>query len=278
LTCLGGGAAATCYKNCEPCTSTPSGTNWVNSVCEGDDKRCVSLSAGGVLTGTAVCINQGGEATLEAGQRCPQGGKTCKEGNRCVLFSSDPEASALCVTICDPNLPSNPECNGASCALLTDGSGVCRPIPPATKKLGENCLGSTGAPDYDNCLPEQDNTPIICARAPFIGQRRTCQVECQLLPGVEGKSIKDNADCKKYNLNNHLCLPASASEPSRGACLEVCNVTDRLRCKSSSCTYGVCREITIGTVGDCNNATKEQECQSRGGICVDNTCIVTACN
>lgn len=279
LVCLNTGSRATCYRKCDPCTSYPANGDYDNDTCsDGASKRCVVLSNANGLTGDGACIDQGGQKVLEYGDRCDQAGKTCKEGMICILFSSDSDASPLCSPTCDPGSPNNPQCKGASCLTLTNGSGVCRVVPPQTKKLGENCLGSTGAPDFDDCVAQQDNKNLICARAPFIGQKRTCQVECQLLPGVDGKGIKDNADCKGYGLNNHLCLPASASEPSRGACLEICQITDRLRCKTSSCTYGQCREISIGNVGECTDAAKEKECGDRGGVCVEKTCIVTACN
>ncbi|MCK6512962.1 hypothetical protein L6R29_23780 [Myxococcota bacterium] len=277
--CLNTGVRATCYRKCDPCTSKPANGDWDNDICtDGASKRCVVLSNANGLTGDGACIDQGGQKVLDYGDRCDQAGKACKDGMICILFSSDSTAGPLCSPNCDPGAIENPQCKGASCLTLTNGGGVCRVVPPQTKKLGENCLGSTGAPDFDDCLAQQDSKPIICARAPFIGQKRTCQVECQLLPGVDGKTIKDNVDCKKYGLNKHLCLPASASEPSRGACLEICQVTDRLRCKTSSCAYGQCREISIGNVGDCVGSAKEQECTTRGGVCIDKTCIVTACN
>ncbi|MEM1009812.1 MAG: hypothetical protein AAGJ35_12500, partial [Myxococcota bacterium] len=271
-------------QNCDPCKTTlnPSTNQWESSSCPKANPACIELSSGGgALTGTGVCIDQGGEPVIPAGEPCNVPGKQCKPDAVCIRFSSEPGAEPICGTKCDPTAPNNPQCLGNSCSQLNSGgarNGVCRPLITQRQKLGQVCLGPIGSPNDGDCLASDNGQKLICAREASLGLDRVCLVECELDSSSPDKGTKNNASCIRAGLNNHLCLTASTSEANRGACQEICKITDRLRCVASPCTHGTCNENSIGKEGDCDTPAKEKECASRGGTCVNKTCTVYTCN
>ena len=266
-----------CMVDCDPCTANLSATGeWVHKNCENGTKSCTPLVYSDGRSAGGICQIKG-NPVLGDGDYCggkDQSGKDCKEGYHCVRFSNVEGAQAICSKDCDPS-GKGTECASGSCGSLTNGDGICRPTPKRRGKLGDECLGDVGMDGYHDCL-EKDTKGnlLVCARPPYPGAKRSCQIRCNPVDGVV-----DNAQCKKMGLTNHLCLPADDKEPTKGACLEQCHFVDKLRCKTSKCTLGQCQSTGFGRKGQCTTQEKEDECKKLGGTCnKDKTCIINICS
>lgn len=264
-----------CYLDCDPCKSFEKNGDWYNNVCANGDDRCLGVTSGGQPAG-GVCEPAAGKPVRDVGQPCDST-NGCKDPDNvtCVRFSNAEDATSICSKNCDPGkgTQTNPECPGnASCLGLNNGGGVCNPLVERTQKIGEGCNGPRGTPRYNECLAEQDGKKLFCAEPGITGIDGTCQVFCN-----PTKGFKDNADCKAAGLSNHLCLPGDLTQPDKGGCLEICSFSSRKDCSQKQCQFGQCREFLLGKSGDCDTQAKETDCQSKGGTCVNKTCLSTVC-
>ncbi len=271
LRCFGG----ICMVDCDPCGSKLNANGeWYHPNCteKGKQKTCTPLVYSDGRPAGGICQIKG-DPVLNDGDYCggsEQAGKDCKEGYHCVRFSSAEGAKAVCSKDCDPT-GTGKECDSGRCGSLTNGGGICIPAPKRRVKLGGECLGNIGTDGFHDCLAKDSKgRELVCARPPYPGAKRSCQVLCNPSEGID-----DNPTCKKYGLTNHLCLIADNNDPTRGACLEKCHFVDKLRCKTSKCTLGQCRETTFGRKGQCD----KQVCKKIGGACnKENTCVVSICS
>lgn len=272
---LSGGPGPTCYPDCNPCDSVRKSGRWEHPKCTGSNKTCNALTAGGRPAG-GICVPDG-KPTRNEGEYCDiQNGCKNPENVLCVTFSRDADAKGVCSRKCDPEegRNSNPKCPGnGRCAGLNSGGGVCFAVRKRTQDIGEGCNGDPGTPRYHTCLEKtKDGKKLTCADIGITGVTGSCQVSCDTTQG-----FKDNPDCKAAGLGSHLCLPGDINNPKRGACLELCSFTDRKDCSKKQCQYGVCREFLLGKREECTTPEKEKDCASRGGKCVNKTCLTTIC-
>ncbi len=248
-----------CSKQCDPNKGEAK-----NPDC--NDGQCGRLTNGG-----GVCFPQG-KKEIKEGDFCGDDlTKSCLEGLRCVTFSSAEDAKGLCSKQCDPQGDAS-ECPSGECGRLTDGSGVCMPQLKRSRKSGETCRGPLGTPYADDCLEKDGATKLVCAPEGDTSDIRYCMAACDPANG-----LLNNSDCTGAGLSNHICLP-DKTRPDLGACVEKCTFTNRLRCETSKCQYGVCQVKQLDSQkGQCSTAEDEKKCQDRGGKCEDKTCIANVC-
>jgi hypothetical protein len=272
---LSGLPAPICFVDCDPCDSISKDGDWLHPACNGGKDSCIPLQYSDGKPAGGICL-VAGEPVLDLGEFCGSDMKKgCKDELMCVRFSNQEGAQSVCSKKCDPGkgTSTNAECNGGQCGSLTSGGGVCIPEPRRTRKLGEECGGDIGMVGFDDCLEEQGGKKLMCAQSSLPGLPRTCLVGCNTIKG-----FKDNDDCKNYGLTNHLCLPGDNRSPDRGACIEICTFTNRLRCETSKCEHGKCQESMLDQQrGKCLTEQDEKKCQDKGGTCIKQTCVANLC-
>lgn len=248
-----------CSKKCDPAKGDEK-----NPDCGGG--RCAALTNGG-----GICYPQG-KKELKENEFCGDDlSKSCLDGLTCVNFSNAEDAKGICSKGCDPNGDAS-ECPSGECGRLTNGSGVCMPQLRRTRKSGEQCRGPLGTEYANDCLEKDGTTKLVCAPEGDTSDKRYCMAACDPANG-----LVNNSDCTGAGLNNHICLP-DKTRPDLGACVEKCTFTNRLRCETSKCQYGVCQIKQLDSQkGQCLTPADEKKCQDRGGKCVDKTCIANVC-
>ena len=211
LRCVNLGSGPTCYVDCDPCTAKLDSTGeWKHPKCNGGKDACSALTYSDGRAAGGVCRTSG-DPVLDDGEYCDEPGKGCKEGLTCVNFSNEEGARPICSGECIPG--EQGQCNGGSCASLTSGGGVCLPQAKRKVDLGGECLGTRGTDGFHDCLEKsKDGKPLVCALPAFAGAKRTCQILCNPVDGIQ-----NNTGCKAQGLNNHLCLSADERDPKKGA-------------------------------------------------------------